>query len=95
MEFLERCKASGFATPDLDNRPRLKFWESEIWRAFVSLNANRRTGFVGSEPLEIASVRAWLQAHGWTGDAETAALDLILELDASWLDKGRSDGPSS
>lgn len=80
--------------PELDSEPKLGDWESEIWPAFFAVHQQRRTGMGGSEPLDIVQVRAWLQAHGWHGEQETDALDLILAMDAAYMAWGRdSDAP--
>lgn len=88
---------SGRSVPELDARPTLAGWESELWPAFMAVNAQRRTGFGGSEPLDVVQVRSWLQAHGWHGEQEADALDLILEMDAAYMAWGREgeNGPGS
>lgn len=97
MEFLERVKRAGFAVPELDARPSLTGWESEMWPAFLAVHQQRRTGMAGSEPLDVVQVRSWLQAHGWRGDLEAEALDLILAMDSAFMTWGRkeADGPGS
>jgi hypothetical protein len=79
------------SVPELDELPELRGWESEIWVAFNAVHSQRSVGLAGADPLSVASVDAWLRAHGWAGELHTEALDLILLLDSEWTAWSRKD----
>ena len=65
---------------------------------FQVLHGNRPVGGFGACPLQIADICAYLEMHGFSHEDTLELFQLILALDAEWLDwarsKSRTDGNS-
>lgn len=88
--MFKRREERGERSPSWDNRPRL--WADCLlpMHLFHVLHGNRAVNGFGACPLQIADVKALLDMWDYDSETRVELFQLILALDAAWLDWARS-----
>jgi len=74
--------------------PRPPLGDYPLWNAFAALSRRRGVGMAGANPITYAEIDAWCRLT--RTPLEPHHLEIILALDAVWLDhaaKGRAVAP--
>jgi len=94
IALFKRREERGERSPSWDNRPRL--WADSLlpMHMFQVLHGNRAVNGFGACPLQIADITALLGMYDFDSETRIELFQLVLALDAEWLDWARSKSTS-
>lgn len=88
QKFLKTLEGQGIEPEALRNKPRLKPWVAEYYRAFQVLSSSRMIGMGGASAIPISEIVAYFAlCEVRDPDEREAYVKMIQALDSAYLQK--------